>query len=311
MDAPEPFYDQTATYFTLRVFIRTETEVDGRLVAGLADTFLADLVFPRCQPFSLESKRAGEGAKVNMGEFSERRWKATQKKLLANELAVLAIAARTPDFPKQQISLSVHVNPPGGREFLVAGHIAMECSVPYLRHLAASPEKVEALLRFGMAAWNGVPGGPAYGFGNLAITPERPRFSAFPFESIKAPAERVHPIPVAAVGAGIDGNLADLYCAGRGIKGAFWANFLSAPYVAMVGSATRVGQVAPEARIEPLDHDGLLVVATPSPLPQDSDENRRRFLDVDRALQPAFLSKAETPAHKQALLGYFHRERTL
>ena len=90
-----------------------------------------------------------------------------RKKLRANEHAVLRLEAQTPDFPDRKIDLYVHVNPPGGTEILQSGTVEVTCSVASLRHLAASPDKVEALLGLGIKAWNGI--GPAYGFGNLAI----------------------------------------------------------------------------------------------------------------------------------------------
>ena len=40
-----------------------------------------------------------------------------------------------------------------------------------------------------------------------------------------------------------------------------------------------------------------------------SEENRRRFLQVHAALQPAFLSREETSENWRPMLGYFYRER--
>jgi hypothetical protein len=50
-------------------------------------------------------------------------------------------------------------------------------------------------------------------------------------------------------------------------------------------------------------------VATDSPLPEDTEENGRRFLQVHRALQPAFLSREQATAMMQPMLSYFYRER--
>jgi hypothetical protein len=66
------------------------------------------------------------------------------------------------------------VNPVGCQEFRVAGTIALRCSVSYLRHLAHTPDRVNALLAFARTAWNGIAGGPAYGYGHLAMTLARP-----------------------------------------------------------------------------------------------------------------------------------------
>jgi hypothetical protein len=307
-------YNQSVSYFSLRFFLRTETEVEGRFILELANTFLSDLLFPGCRPTSLDTKLHGEGRKLNMGEFSQLRWNASVKKVLAGQLAVVGIKAQTHDFANQTIALTVHVNPPGGTEFMMSGHIEIYCSIPYLRHLAASPQTVEALLQFGKTAWNGIDGGPAYGYGSLAIS--SPRIDVMEWfktpvgtpPPIKAPAERVHAIPVACVG-DVDSNLEPLYCKDRGIKGAFWANYLNAAHVGMAGGEQEIRTKLPGTRIESLNHGGLLVVATDSPLPDDSEENRQRFLRVHSALQPAFLSLEETPGNKRQMLGYFYRER--
>lgn len=129
-----------------------------------------------------------------------------------------------------------------------------------------------------------------------------------PWDSIKAPAERPHPVPIASVG-DVDLNLATLYCHGRGIKGAFWANYLAAGHVALAGGEPHLRAALAGMRVEPLAHGGLLVVATDSPLPEDTQDNRERFLRLHGALQPAFLSREETSANKRAMLGYFYRER--
>ena len=318
MEAPQPLYNQTATHFALRLFIRRDTEVEGQLIVELASSFLSDLLFPGCRITSFDTKRPGEGAKLNTGEFSERRWNAAVKKTLAGEYAVVAVQAQTADFPNQKIWMTVHVNPPGGKEFLPAGTVEIMCSVSYLRHLAASAEKVEALLRFGKTAWDGIDGGgPCYGYGHIAISPPRPMFhqwtampagSPLPWDSIKAPEERVHAIPVAYVG-DIENYLQQLYCKDRGIKGAFWANFLSATHVRMAGGEQQIRAKLPGMQIETLKHGGLLVVATDSPLPEDNEENRQRFLRLHAVLQPAFLSRAETEKHRWGFLGYFYREQ--
>jgi Protein of unknown function (DUF3396) len=312
---PQQLYKQDATHFTLRFFIKPDSTVGGQFVLELADTFLAALVFPGCRPTSMWTKAPGAGAKPAIGEFSERRWNTAARKLRANEYAVLRIEAQMPDFPNQKIDLYVHVNPPGGTEILQSGTIEVTCSVPYLRHLAASREKVEALLAFGTKVWNGVDGAPAYGFGNLAVVQKRPAFTPFAVAGtaprlgpIAPPAERRHAIPVAHTGSDVDGNIDILICEGRGIKGAFWANYLSAIHVGMAGGESQLRGRLEGMRVEPLNGGGLLIVATDSPLPEDSEESRRRFLRLHAALQPAFLSRSETPERKRDLLGYFYRE---
>jgi hypothetical protein len=319
MDACESLYDQPAMYFTLRFFLNEHTFVPGRLIVELATTFLTDLVLPPCRPKWLWTKRAQDDAKLNTGHFSERRWNAAVKKIVSGEFSALTIVADDPDSPTQKLTFSTHVNPvsPGGCSTSLLGTIDVTSSVSYLRHLAASPARIETLLRFGMAAWDGVPGGPAYGYGNLGFIPPRvpfnphnPRHASYrlSWDRDTPPAQRPHAIPVAWIGSDVDGNLNRSFCAGEGIKGAFWANYLSEIYVRKAGSAQAIRASLPGIRIEALHDGGLVVVATESPLPEDSEENRQRYLAVHRVLQPAFLSRAETAANKRALLGYFYRE---
>jgi hypothetical protein len=118
----------------------------------------------------------------------------------------------------------------------------------------------------------------------------------------------VHPIPVAATGNDIDLNIDGLIVGGRGIKGAYWANYLSATHVSMAGGAQSIADRLAGMRVEALGDGGLLIVATDTPMPEDSEENRRRFVHLEAALKPAFLSRAETPENKRALLGSFFRE---
>ncbi len=319
MDACESLYDQPATSFGLRLFLRQDTFVPGRLIVELATNFLADLVLPPCRPTWLWTKRAKDDAKLNTGDFSESRWNAAVKKIVGGEFSVLSIFATNPDSPTQKVSLSAHVNPvgPTGYSTPLPGTIDVTCSVSYLRRLAASPAKIETLLRLGTAAWNGVPGGAAYGYGNLGFIPPRVPFNPhgpqhaeyrLAWDRDTPPAQRPHAIPIAWIGSDVDGNLDSSFVAGKGIKGAFWANYLSEAYVSMAGGAKAIEASRPGIRIEPLNHGGLLVVATESPLPEDSEENRQRFLAVHRALQPAFLSRAETAGNKRGLLGHFYRE---
>jgi hypothetical protein len=292
--------------------------VEPQVIVDLADFFLSHLVFPGTRLTTLHTKRPGDGARLNMGEFTTARWKAARTKVLKSECAVVDIRAETPDFPRQKIWFSAHVNPAGSNEFLIAGTFTVQCSVSYLRHVAASREKIEALLNLGRLAWNRVAGGPAYGYGNLAITLARPAFdpraprrpaAPMPWDYIKPPEHRAHAVPIAYGGNDIEGNLSPLYCRNAGVKGAFWANFLSAAHVTMAGGEAVLRRDLNGMRIERLEHGGLLVVATDSPLPEDTGETRARFLPLDEALRPAFLSREETPPIKRGMLGYFYRER--
>jgi hypothetical protein len=313
---PQTLYEQSATSFALPLYLRDKTEVEGRLILDLAEKFISQLLFPSTRLLWLWTKRAGEGAKLNIGDFTDSRWKAAQKKFLSNEFGVLTLRAATPDFPNQDIWFSAHINPLGGVE-RVAGEWKVTCSIPYLRHLAASPEKVESLLQLAIYAWNGTPGGPAYGYGHIVnslprrrwdITAPKPPDALWPWEFSKPPGERVHAVPI-AYGGDIELNLAGLYQRGRGIKGAFWANFLSLQYVDMAGGEAALRTKLDGMRVERLDHGGLLIVATDSPLPEDTDATRERFLRLDEALQPAFIAREGMTDTKRDMLSYFYRER--
>ena len=304
-------YGQDATHFRLRFVLGPDPTVDGRLVIELADTFLDRLLFRGSPPVSIWTKPPGMGKQMSIGEFSDRRWQTARKKILANASAVLRLEAKTADFPTQTIALSVHANPPGGTETIHEGTVEVMCSIPYFRHVSASRDMVDALLGFGVQVWKSTT--PAYGFGNLAVIPKR---AGIPFaegglpdiDLAAPPAERIHPIPVGAVGNDIDGNLDRWIVKGRGIKGAYWANFLSAHYVQLAGGEPALRDRLAGMRIETLQDAGLLIVATEAPMPEDSEENRARFTRLEAALRPAFLSREEMPENRRALLGYFYRE---
>jgi hypothetical protein len=305
-------YGQDATQFTLRFVLGPDPTVDGRLVLELADTFLQRLLFRGSPPVSIWTKPPGMGKKISIAEFSDKKWETARKKIQANASAVLRLEAKTADFPNQTIALYAHANPPGGSETIHEGTIAVTCSIPYLRHVAASRDMVEALVGFGVQVWKATT--PAYGFGNLAAIPKRPgipfALGGMPDIDLVAPSsEPVHPIPVAATGNDIDLNLDRLIVDGRGIKGAYWANFLNAHYVQMAGGADRLRKALAGLRLEPLPGGALLIIATDSPLPEDSEDNRARFRRLEAALRPAFLSRAEMPENRRALLGEFYRER--
>ena len=299
------------------IYLRGETTVPGELSCALAERFLSDLLFANTRPTALHTKRPGMGAKLNMGEFTIGRWKTALKKVQDGKYAVLHIKAETPDFPNQKIWLTIHVNPPGGNEFVGSPTIEVKCSLSYLRHLAAAPDKVEALIQLGKLAWDGGRGGAAYGYGNIAIGLYRPVFDprvpgppgALPWEFIKPPAERVHAVPVAYVGNDIEGNLSGAYVRDRGIKGAFWANYLTDTYVAMAGGEQQIRGNLAGIRVESLNGGGLLVVATDNPFPEDTEDTRRRFLAIYHALRPAFLARNERSDLQKPMLSYFYRER--
>lgn len=267
MEAPS-VYGQSATGFVLPLYLREDTQVDGRLILDLAEEFISHLLFPSTRLNWLWTKRAGEGAKLNIGDFTSTRWKAAQKKFLNNQFAVLTLRA-------------------------------------------------DALLQLAARAWNGTPGGPAYGYGHLAnslartrwdIMKPKPPDALWPWESIKPPVERLHAVPIAYTGDS-ELNLSAMYVHNAGIKGAFWANFLSPVHVALAGGEAVLRQKLNGIRIDGLAHGGLLIVATDSPLPEDTEATRERFWRLDDALQPAFISHEGLPQTFRDMLGYFYRER--
>ena len=253
-----------------------------------------------------------------MGAFSDRRWKAAQKKIAAGHYGMLWIDAVSAERPRRTIRLTVNINPTGGAEVAIVGDVNLTCSLEYLEELAAWPMLVEALLQFGSAAWNAFGEDAAYGFASVATVPKVVPFMpgvtqlkdfAKRLELAGPPPNPPHPIPVAHTGERIDGNLQDIYCAGKGIKGAFWANWLTAQHVAMAGGEERLRAALPDARIDALATGGLRLVATPSPLPEDTEGNRERYRALYRALKPAFISRQDAGPGKQHLLGHFYRER--
>jgi hypothetical protein len=314
-------YGQQVSGFDLRLFIRPEAVTDGALLVELGEHLMRSLVLPRAQLSGLWTKRAQLDARMNVGEFTEARWSAAVPKLRAGTYHVLELIAEDPDRVDHRIMLGAQVNPPEpqrGYPIPVVGTVTVRCSLSYIRELAGSPERVEALLALGTLAWNGTEGA-AYGFANVTYSP---RFVPFnpsgpqhpdyipPWEQPRGtPDVRPHPIPVAFVGLNVDMNLEDAYCAGRGIKGAFWANFLTRDHVERVGGERKLRESLPGCRLEPLRDGGLLIVATPSPVPDDTPEHRERFLALHRHLQPVFIPRSGTPERKQPLLGYFYRER--
>ena len=46
-----------------------------------------------------------------------------------------------------------------------------------------------------------------------------------------------------------------------------------------------------------------------APEPENTDENRRRFLELDAPLKRAFLSSEAASEAMREMLGYFYRER--
>lgn len=197
------------------------------------------------------------------------RWKAAARKLASGQYGTVWIDAADVREPARSVRFVARVNATAGQERQTTGDISVTCSPDYLREVAELARRLEL---------------PA------------------------PPANPPHPMPVAYTGQ-IDFNLDTFSCTGRGIKGAFWANFLSACYVQLAGGEDALRAQLPAMRIDPLGAGALLIVATASPIPDDSEENRQRFTMLFRALQPAFISGEEAGPGKRELLGPFYRER--
>jgi hypothetical protein len=46
VEPPQPIHDRSATHLALPLYLRGQTEVDGRLIADLAELYLSNLLFP-------------------------------------------------------------------------------------------------------------------------------------------------------------------------------------------------------------------------------------------------------------------------
>lgn len=317
MGEPVRLYGCDVTHFELCLFIAPDTVVSGERLVECSRRFLSELLLPGVSPVTLSTRRAAPDARLNRSAFSVARWKAAAAKIGEGYFGTVWIEAADAVNRDRTISLAAHVNPPEGAEVRTVGKIVVTCSVRYLEALVAGPGRAEAMLRFGRAAWTGLGGHARYGFANLAYTPKvtpfvpgmSPADFSHRFDLNAPPAVQPHPIPVAHTGHRIDGNLEQFYCGGKGIKGAFWANFMSSPYVQLAGGEQTLRASLPQFRVETLAPDGLLIVAGESPLPEDTDANRARYQRLGRALQPAFIAKQEVSPLKQDLLGAFYRER--
>lgn len=75
------------------------------------------------------------------------------------------------------------------------------------------------------------------------------------------------------------------------VKGAFWANFLSKRHVNVLGGPEMVAQVAPCYRVERLSNGGLLMILSPSPVPENKDEEKVAYAKLREFLRPVTVSK--------------------
>lgn len=297
----ETLYGQPATHLALSIFLRKDHVAEGGPVVELCERFMSGLLVPPYKPVNLTTIRSGASTRDNSGPFNERRWKDTQKKLLSGDYSFVFIDGKVHENEKPSPWFLASFNNKAGGD-LSFGLVTVSFTLPYARQ--APPSWVEDLLSFGAAAWKGL--GGAYGYANIAYSPPRGGAGRLPWELEEPPERRAHAVPVAFSAA--DNELKGLYASGKGIKGAFWANFLDADRVKALGGEARLGTLLPGFLIQPLE-GGLLIVATEHPLPPDTQECRERFLALHRALQPAFLEKSKVPEHRKPLLSYFFRER--
>ena len=259
--------------------------------------FSSTLLFPGTRLTALHTKRPGEGARLNMGDFTSSRWKAAQKKILNGDYAVVTIEAETPDFPSQKIWFTSHVNPIGRDEFLVAGtwKVYVQRLVPAAPGCVARESRSPAGCRKASVERNaGRAGVRLWESGHHARaadvrsahaqtargSPSVGIHSSRRFERCMPCQSRMSATTSKETSSSSTSETA-------ASRARFWANFLSAAHVAMAGGEAALETKLNGMRVEPLEHGGLLVVATDSPLPEDTDATRERFWRLDEALQPA------------------------
>src|SRR5947207_15916053 len=116
-----------STSFVLQLFAPPETTVKGDLIVGLTNRFLSELILPGCDMQWIWTRRARPNAKLNIGGFSERRWKDATQKTAAGEYGVLDIRAQCKNSPDQWISLGTQFNPTRGTDVRIPGRIGVTC----------------------------------------------------------------------------------------------------------------------------------------------------------------------------------------
>ena len=160
--------------------------------------------------------------------------------------------------------------------------------------------KVEALLHSRSGRGTGSPGGPAYGYGNLAITLARPVFDPrTPQAARSSAAVGVHQAARSSAcmpcrsptSATTSKGTSSSSISGTGASRARSGPISCPPRTSIWRGRSVLKAKLNGMRVERLEHGGLLVAATDSPLPEDTDATRDRFWRLDEALQPAFLSR--------------------
>ncbi|HYR85019.1 MAG TPA: hypothetical protein VE422_13135, partial [Terriglobia bacterium] len=90
MEERQVLYNEETSSFVLQLFVTPETTVKGEVIVELANAFLDDLVLSGYERQWLWTRRGRpDDAKLNIGDFSERRWKDAIKKIRAGEYGAL------------------------------------------------------------------------------------------------------------------------------------------------------------------------------------------------------------------------------
>lgn len=306
--SPNVKYGTTeAEAFALRLFIAPEQCVPGAALGQILERFSDSLVLPGYALQTLYSRTPGVAIKPNTGPFSDRRWSQMLRRVREGEIGVIGCEVRDPPL-RSGIALSIIANPEKSDGPHVCGSISVECDLSYLLALR-SFQRVSDLISFGSAAWVSAGTGGVYGYANLGVGSARR--NARPWEVSRKATPIEHPIPVALVGSSVDSDLCPWICKGAGIKGAFWSNFLNDGYLRRVGGINVLRQQLPAVRIEALGSGGLMVLASEDPIPEDTEPNRMLYMQLCRALRPAFIPRGELPEHLQYKLGQFYLEREI
>jgi hypothetical protein len=292
-----PLYNEKVVDFTMRFFTRDGAIVPGERIAALADEFLRRLLLPGVEPVEIWTARPKIGARMNMPQFTEAKWKAVRKKIEAGAYGALSLRAKDELSPYPIVTFDTAVDPQQVVDSRGVGRIDFECKIHYLVQLLKAGDGAERVKSFFRFMQDTLAGLAVCGYANVGVG------GRYSWKSMRRP----HDIPVAFTM--VDGNLDGYMIRDRmGIKGTFWANYLDREYAARLGGAEALR--AQLALYQPhVDASGGIgFFATDSPIPEDTPENRQRYRDLDSVMRPLWLSRSEVSPNKHDFMGYFYRD---
>lgn len=194
----------------------------------------------------------------------------------------------------------------------------LELSIELKRYIELDLQQVrlpQALLFFLTAVWNLAPNDIKYGysnvgyygglveyrkglFGGLRRIDERGSLGRRSLEFLKNSSLRKYysGVPLPNIGGMVDENLKHPIAEGGGIRGAFWANLISADYLSRLNvDSEKIKSLDLEKAIH-LDGGGLALFVSSTPLGAASDSELYQKYDRLRDfLRPAFISEQEYP----------------